>query len=48
MHQGAWPSMSTNREEVAARFAAAGRKPAALTGQADLYVDYGHILLEPE
>jgi len=48
MHPSLWPSSGTNREEVAARFAAAGRKPAALTGQADLYVDYGHILLEPE
>jgi FkbM family methyltransferase len=47
MHPSLWQASGTNRDEVAARVAAAGRRAIALSGQADPFADYGHVLLQP-
>lgn len=46
MHPSLWPASGTDREEVAARIAAVGRRVVPLTGQTDPLAEYGHILLE--
>jgi FkbM family methyltransferase len=47
MHPSLWPASGTSRDEVAARIAALGRRPVPLTGQADPFGEYGHVVLEP-
>lgn len=46
MHPTLWPASGTSADEVRARIAAVGRRAVPLSGQADPFADYGHVLLE--
>lgn len=46
-HASLWPASGTSAEELAEEITGLGRRPIALSGQTDIYADYGHLLLEP-